>query len=101
MLTPNQAEFNRLLLRLSPIFVKEKQFGPDIFLLIVLLENRLEFNISIAPLELLPVRSPLWNVVVDWDGNSSNTWRLNMSVLLRARFDTRPVMFPLSLSMPR
>lgn len=55
-------------LRLSPIFVKEKQFGPDIFLLIVLLENRLEFNISIAPLELLPVRSPLWNVVVDRDG---------------------------------
>ncbi|TCI21175.1 aminoglycoside 6-adenylyltransferase [Exiguobacterium sp. SL-9] len=55
-------------LQLSPVFIKEKQFGPDIYLLIVLLENRLEFNVSIAPLEILPVRSTLWNVVVDRDG---------------------------------
>lgn len=52
---------------LSPILMKEKQFASDIYLLIVLLNNRLEFNISFAPLEKLPVRSPLWKVVYDRD----------------------------------
>lgn len=55
-------------LQLSPVFIKEKQFGPDIYLLIVLLENQLEFNVSVAPFNILPVRSPLWNVVADRDG---------------------------------
>ncbi|MCT4784006.1 MULTISPECIES: nucleotidyltransferase domain-containing protein [Exiguobacterium] len=55
-------------MHLSPILIKEKQFAPDIYLLIVFLNNRLEFNISFAPLEKIPVRSPLWRVVYDCDG---------------------------------
>lgn len=52
----------------EPAYIKEKNFSKDIFLLIVLLENGLEFNISIVPRELLTVRSPLWKVVVDKTG---------------------------------
>lgn len=57
------------LLTYRPQYIKEKKFGEAIFLLIVLLENGLEFNISIAPRDLLPVRSPLWKVVADKTGN--------------------------------
>ena len=53
---------------LGPIVLKEKQFAPDIFLLIVLFDNRLELNLSIAPFEKVSARSPLWNVVLDQDG---------------------------------
>lgn len=53
----------------TPMYIKEKKFSDTIFLLIVLLENGLEFNISIAPLNLLPVRSPLWKIVVDKTGD--------------------------------
>ncbi|WP_189655264.1 aminoglycoside 6-adenylyltransferase [Bacillus sp. HNG] len=53
---------------LHPIYIKEKQFGKDIFLLIVVLENKLEFNVSIVPRELLTVKSPLWKVLVDKTG---------------------------------
>ncbi|MBB4822840.1 putative nucleotidyltransferase [Sporosarcina luteola] len=49
-------------------YVKEKQFSKDIFLVIAILENGLEFNVSIAPRELLSVRSPLWKVIVDKTG---------------------------------
>ncbi|MCC5892934.1 aminoglycoside 6-adenylyltransferase [Exiguobacterium sp.] len=73
---------------LSPMLVKEKQFASDIFLLIVLLDNRLEFNISIAPLEKLPVRSPLWKVVYDCDG------KLEQKMMEEhTRFLERPVQY--------
>ncbi|WP_449536553.1 aminoglycoside 6-adenylyltransferase [Ferdinandcohnia sp. Marseille-Q9671] len=52
----------------KPIYIKEKQFSKDIYLLIVLLENKLEFNISIVPREFLSVKSPLWKVIVDKTG---------------------------------
>lgn len=54
--------------QLKPIYIKEKEFSKDIFLLIVLLENKLEFNVSIVRTELLSVKSPLWNVIVDKTG---------------------------------
>ncbi|MBD7985660.1 aminoglycoside 6-adenylyltransferase [Sporosarcina sp. Sa2YVA2] len=53
---------------LNPIYIKEKQFSKEIFLLIVILENKLEFNVSIVPRELLSVKSPLWKVVDDKTG---------------------------------
>lgn len=52
---------------LDHIIVKEKKFSSDMFLLIVILKNGLEFNVSIVPLEKLTVRSPLWRVILDKD----------------------------------
>lgn len=51
-----------------PIYIKEKQFSKNIYLLIAFLENKLEFNISIVPRNLLSVKSPLWKVIVDKSG---------------------------------
>ncbi|REB11027.1 hypothetical protein DVB69_01430 [Sporosarcina sp. BI001-red] len=62
-------QIRQALTEYRPMYVKEKKFGVSIFLLIVLLENGLEFNISIAPRDLLSVRSPLWKVVVDKSGD--------------------------------
>ncbi|WP_025785347.1 aminoglycoside 6-adenylyltransferase [Sporosarcina sp. D27] len=62
-------QIHQVLTEYTPMYIKEKKFSDTIFLLIVLLENGLEFNISIAPRNLLPVRSPLWKVVVDKTGN--------------------------------
>lgn len=62
-------QIHQVLTEYTPLYVKEKKFSDTIFLLIILLENGLEFNISIAPRDLLPVRSPLWKVVVDKTGN--------------------------------
>lgn len=52
----------------NPLYIKEKQFSKDIFLIIAIMENNLEFNVSIVPRELLTVRSPLWKVIVDKTG---------------------------------
>ncbi|MCM3758486.1 aminoglycoside 6-adenylyltransferase [Sporosarcina aquimarina] len=61
-------QIHQALADFAPMYIKEKKFSETIFLLIILLENGLEFNISIAPRDLLPVRSPLWRVVVDKTG---------------------------------
>ncbi|WP_172372346.1 aminoglycoside 6-adenylyltransferase [Sporosarcina jiandibaonis] len=52
----------------NPLYIKEKQFSKDIFLIIAIMENSLEFNVSIVPRELLTVRSPLWKVIFDKTG---------------------------------
>lgn len=52
----------------NPLYIKEKQFSKDIYLIIAIMENNLEFNVSIVPRELLTVRSPLWKVIVDKTG---------------------------------
>ncbi|GAM12257.1 aminoglycoside 6-adenylyltransferase [Mesobacillus selenatarsenatis] len=49
-------------------YIKEKQFRKDIFLVIAILQNGLEFNVSIVPREFLSVKSPLWKVVLDKTG---------------------------------
>lgn len=53
---------------LNPVIIKEKQFSKNIYLFIVILENSLEFNVSILPRSSLSVRSPLWKVVLDKTG---------------------------------
>ncbi|MFS0821842.1 aminoglycoside 6-adenylyltransferase [Bacillus sp. 1P02SD] len=53
---------------IHPIYIKEKQFTKDIFLLIVIMENKLEFNVSIVPRKFFSVKSPLWKVLVDKTG---------------------------------
>ena len=52
----------------NPVYVKEKQFSENIYLIIAIMENTLEFNVSIVPRELLTVKSPLWKVIVDKTG---------------------------------
>jgi hypothetical protein len=61
---------------LNPIYIKEKQLRENVFLLIVFMENSLEFNVSIVPTELLSVKSPLWKVVFDKTGLVTEKMRL-------------------------
>lgn len=65
---PTKNAVYQLFREFNPIYMKEKQFSEDIFLLIVILENKLEFNVSIVPREFLSVKSPLWKVIVDKTG---------------------------------
>lgn len=77
----------------NPIYVKEKQFSGNVFLIIAILENSLEFNISIVPRELLVVKSPLWKVIVDKTGlvskkmNTENEQFENSSIKYEVNID--------------
>lgn len=55
------SEFNQ-------VHIKEKQLREKVYLLIVFMENSLEFNVSIVPRDSLKVKSPLWKVIVDKTG---------------------------------
>jgi predicted nucleotidyltransferase len=63
-----KAFVHRTINELGTLYIKEKPFSENIYLIIAFLENRLEFNVSIVPRELLTVRSPLWKVVADRTG---------------------------------
>jgi predicted nucleotidyltransferase len=77
----------------NPIYIKEKQLSKDIFLVIAIMENKLEFNVSIVPRELLSVKSPLWKVVVDKTGlvtekmNTENERFINKPVKYNVNID--------------
>ena len=77
----------------NPIYIKEKQFSKDIFLVIAILQNKLEYNVSIVPRELLSVKSPLWRVVVDKTGlvtekmNTENEQFLNEPIKYNVNSD--------------
>lgn len=83
----------RTLSDFNPIYVKEKQLSKDIFLVIAILQNKLEFNVSIAPRELLSVKSPLWKVIVDKTGlvtekmNAENEHFINQPVKYNVNID--------------
>lgn len=49
-------------------YVKEKILRNDVFLLIGIIYNGLELNISVVNESLLSVKSPLWKVIVDKTG---------------------------------
>ncbi|WP_409250798.1 aminoglycoside 6-adenylyltransferase [Bacillus sp. SCS-153A] len=91
----------------NPAYIKEKKFSKDIFLLIVLLENKLEFNVSIVPRQLLTVRSPLWKVLVDKTGlvtlkmKKENDQFLNKPVRYNVGFDLPFEFVYCSLSMQK
>lgn len=76
-----------------PSYIKEKQFSKDIFLVIVILQSGLEFNVSIVPREFLSVKSPLWKIIVDKTGlvtekmESENEKFLNKPVKYNVGFD--------------
>ena len=77
----------------NPIYIKEKQFSKDIFLVIAILQNKLEYNVSIVPREFLSVKSPLWKVVVDKTGlvtekmNTENEHFINKPVKYNVNSD--------------
>ena len=84
---------HRTLSNFNPIYIKEKQFSKDIFLVIAILQNKLEYNVSIVPRELLSVKSPLWKVVVDKTGlvtekmNTENEHFINKPVKYNVNSD--------------
>ncbi|WJY28300.1 aminoglycoside 6-adenylyltransferase [Sporosarcina trichiuri] len=80
---------------LRPLYIKEKQFSADIHLLIVFLDNGLEFNVSVAPLRLLPVKSPLWKILVDKTGAVAE--RMNQE---NKRFEQEAVQYETGIDLP-
>ncbi|MEK3765352.1 hypothetical protein [Solibacillus sp. FSL K6-4121] len=53
---------------LGSFFIKEGKFSDQIFLLIPFYENGLEMNISVLPTSFLNVKSPLWKLIFDRNG---------------------------------
>lgn len=53
---------------LGSFFIKEGKFSDQIFLLIPFYENGLEMNISVLPTSYLNVKSPLWKLLFDRNG---------------------------------
>lgn len=80
---------------LHPLYMKEKQFSKDIYLLIVILQNKLEFNISIVPREFLSVKSPLWKVIVDKTGSVSKKMEIE-----NERFNTKTQKYDVGFDLP-
>ncbi|MGN7386331.1 aminoglycoside 6-adenylyltransferase [Sporosarcina sp. SAFN-015] len=78
----------------NPIYIKEKQFSKDIYLLIAFLGNSLEFNVSILPRELLNVKSPLWKVIVDNTGYISEKMNAENEV-----FQNKPVQYEVNFDI--
>lgn len=78
----------------NPIYVKEKQFSENIYLVIAIMENKLEFNVSIVPRESLTVKSPLWKVIVDKTGLVSE--KMNIE---NEGFEKKPVKYDLNFDV--
>lgn len=78
----------------NALYIKEKQFSKEIFLIIAILENHLEFNVSIVPRNLLTVRSPLWKVIVDKTGLV--TKKMNTE---NEKFENKPVRYELGVDI--
>lgn len=79
----------------NPIYIKEKQFSKEIFLLIIIMENQLEFNVSIVPRELLSVKSPLWEVIVDKTGLVTEKMTIE-----HEKFENKPIKYEVGLDVP-
>lgn len=80
---------------INPIYIKEKQFSKDIFLLIVIMENKLEFNVSIVPREFLSVKSPLWKVIFDRSGLVTDKM-----ISENEKFQSKPVKYEAGFDIP-
>ncbi|CEG27180.1 aminoglycoside 6-adenylyltransferase [Bacillus sp. B-jedd] len=79
----------------NPVLIKEKNFYENVLLVIAILENKLEFNISIVPRELLIVKSPLWKVIVDKSGLV--TEKMNVE---NERFLQNPLKYEVHFDVP-
>ena len=58
-----------ILNKMEAFFIKEGKFSEKIFLLIPFFKNGLEMNISILPLDLINIKSPLWKIIFDQNGD--------------------------------
>ncbi|MCM3744881.1 aminoglycoside 6-adenylyltransferase [Sporosarcina luteola] len=85
---------HQILREFNPIYIKEKQFSRDIYLLIAFMENSLEFNVSILPSELLNVKSPLWKVIVDKTGFVSEKMNAENEV-----FQNKPIKYNVNIDI--
>ena len=54
--------------RMGALYIKEGKFSDDVFLLIPFFENGLEMNISVLPITHLNVKSSLWKLIFDRNG---------------------------------
>jgi predicted nucleotidyltransferase len=59
---------HRTLSDFRPLYIKVKKLRENVYLLIAVLEDSLEFNVSIVPIDFLKVKSPLWKVIFDKNG---------------------------------
>ncbi|MBT2682323.1 aminoglycoside 6-adenylyltransferase [Bacillus sp. ISL-37] len=75
-------------------YIKEKQFSKDIFLVIAILQNGLEFNVSIVPREFLSVKSPLWKVVLDKTGLVTEKMEIE-----NEKFGNKPVRYNVGIDV--
>ena len=71
--TTEQADIARHLIkaelqRMGALYIKEGKFSDDVFLLIPFFENGLEMNISVLPITHLNVKSSLWKLIFDRNG---------------------------------
>lgn len=85
----------RLFSEFNPLYMKEKPFGNDIFLVIVMMENGLEFNVSIVPRALLSVKSPLWKVLIDKTGLVTEKMKREQH-----KFESIPVKYEAGFDVP-
>ena len=76
-------------------YINEKQFSKDIFLVIAIMENGLEFNVSIVPREFLSVKSPLWKVIFDKTGLIKE--KMNTE---NERFLNKPIKYNIGIDVP-
>ncbi|WP_412967272.1 aminoglycoside 6-adenylyltransferase [Fredinandcohnia sp. 179-A 10B2 NHS] len=81
-------KIRQVLSEFNPIYIKEKQLRKDIYLIIAIMENTLEFNISILPTDLLNVKSPLWKVVIDKTGSVSKKMKFE-----NEKFTSKPITY--------
>lgn len=75
-------------------YIKEKQFSKDIFLVIAILQNGLEFNVSIVPRDFLSVKSPLWKIVIDKTGFVTEKMETE-----NERFKNKPVKYNVGIDV--
>ncbi|MBS8263959.1 hypothetical protein DYI25_05860 [Mesobacillus boroniphilus] len=78
----------------NPSYIKEKAFSKDIFLLIAIMQNGLEFNVSIVPREFLSVKSPLWKVIVDKTGFVTEKMETEKEI-----FENKPVKYNVGIDV--
>jgi hypothetical protein len=77
---------HRGFLELGSVYTKIIELRENIYLIIAFMENGLEFNVSILPRELLSVKSPLFQVVVDKTGEVSDKMNIEHEKFKRKKY---------------
>ncbi|WP_077310114.1 aminoglycoside 6-adenylyltransferase [Terribacillus halophilus] len=86
---------HQCLAQLGAVYIKDKRHRENVYIIIAILENGLEFNVSTLPTSYLSVRSPLWKVIVDKTGRVSE--EMNME---QERFASQFVKYDVNEDIP-